>query len=49
MGLQKPSAPLVPYPTLPLGTPCSVQWLAASICLCTCQALSEPLRRQLYP
>nr|AAQ96214.1 LRRGT00001 [Rattus norvegicus]AAS66205.1 LRRG00114 [Rattus norvegicus] len=26
----------------------SVQWLAASIQLCVCQALAEPLRRQLY-
>jgi hypothetical protein len=24
----------------------SVQWLAVSICLCICQALAEPLRRQ---
>jgi hypothetical protein len=31
-----------------MGTPCSAQWLAASICLCTCQVLAEPLRRQLY-
>jgi hypothetical protein len=31
-----------------LETTCSVQWLAASICLCICQALVEPLRRQLY-
>jgi len=29
-----------------LGTTFSDQWLAASICLC--QALAEPLRRQLY-
>jgi hypothetical protein len=34
--------------TPPLVTPCSVQWLAASIHLCICQALAEPLRRQLY-
>ena len=34
--------------TPPLGNPCSVQWLAGSICLCVCQALAEPLRRQLY-
>ena len=33
MGLQNPSAPSVPSPTPPLGTPCSVQWLAVSICL----------------
>jgi hypothetical protein len=33
---------------LPSGIPCSVQWFAASICLCICKALSGPLRRQLY-
>jgi hypothetical protein len=48
MGFQIPSAPLVLSLTPPLGTPCSVQWLAASICLYICQALAEPLRRQLY-
>jgi hypothetical protein len=26
--------------TPPLGTLCSVQWLAATICLCVCQALA---------
>ena len=25
-----------------------IQWLSASISLCVCQALTEPLRRQLY-
>ena len=30
MGLQSPSAPLVLPLTLPLGTPCSIQWLAVS-------------------
>jgi hypothetical protein len=30
----------------PLGTLCSVQWLAVSIHLCNCQALVGPLRRQ---
>jgi hypothetical protein len=48
MALQTPSAPSVLSLTSPLGTLCSVQWLAASICLCICQALTEPLRRQLY-
>jgi hypothetical protein len=48
MGLQTSSAPLVPSPTPPSGTPLSVQWLAASICLCICQALADPLRRQPY-
>ena len=37
------SSPLTP----PLGTPCSVQWMAVSIHLCICQALAKPLRRQL--
>ena len=32
----------------PLGTMCSVHWLAVSIHFCISQALSEPLRRQLY-
>ena len=31
-----------------IRNPSSVQWLAASIHLCICQALAEPLRRQLY-
>jgi hypothetical protein len=48
MGLQTTSAPSVLFLTPPLGTLCSVQWLAESICLCICQALAEPLRRQLY-
>jgi hypothetical protein len=52
VGLQIPSAPsvlsLTPTLGTPLGTPCLVQWLTVSICLCICQALTEPLRRQLY-
>jgi hypothetical protein len=48
MWLQAPSAPSVLSLIPPLGTPCSIQSLAASICLCNCQALAEPLRRQLY-
>jgi hypothetical protein len=48
MCLQTPSAPSVLSLIPPLGTPCSVQWLAASIRLCICQALAEPLRGQLY-
>jgi hypothetical protein len=48
MGLQTPSAPSVPSPTPPSGTPCSVQRLTLSIYLCICQALVESLRRQLY-
>jgi hypothetical protein len=48
MGLQTPSAPWVLSLAPPLGTLCSVQWLAESIHLCIFQALVEPLRRQLY-
>jgi hypothetical protein len=48
MGLQTLSAPSVPSPTPPSGTPLLVQWLAVSLPLCICQALAEPLRRQLY-
>jgi hypothetical protein len=31
-----------------LGSLCSVQWLAVSIQICICQALTEPFRRQLF-
>jgi hypothetical protein len=48
MRLQTPSPPSVLSLTPPLGTPCSVQWLAESIHFCICQALAEPLRRELY-
>jgi hypothetical protein len=48
MGLQIPSAPSDFSLALPLGSPCSVQWLTVSIHLCICQALAESLRRQLY-
>jgi hypothetical protein len=52
MEWQIPSPPsvlsLTPSLGTPLGTPCSVPWLAASIYLCIGQALAEPLRRQLY-
>jgi hypothetical protein len=48
MRLQTSSAPWVLSLAPPLGTTCSVQWLAANIHLCICQALAEPLRRQLY-
>jgi hypothetical protein len=44
IGLHTRSAPEVLSLTPPMGT----QWLAGSICLCVCQALTEPLRRQLY-
>jgi len=48
MGLQMPSAPSILSLTPPRWTPFSVQWFAASICLCIYHALAEPLRRQLY-
>jgi hypothetical protein len=48
MGLQTPSTPSVLSLTPPLGSPCSVQWLAMSIGLCNCQPLAQALRRQLY-
>jgi hypothetical protein len=44
----KPFCFLYPFSNSSLRTPCSVQWLAVSICLYICQALAEPLRRQLY-
>jgi hypothetical protein len=47
-GLQTPSSPSNLSLTPPPRILCSVQWLAGSICLCICQALAEPLRRQLY-
>jgi hypothetical protein len=48
MELQTPSALSVLPLTPPLGTPCSVWWLAASICICICHALADPLRRHPY-
>ena len=48
MGLQTPLAPWVLSLAPSLGTLCSVQWMAVSIHFCICQALAEPLRRQLY-
>ena len=47
-GLQAPSAPSVLHITPPLESLSSVQWFAASICICIGQALAETLRRQLY-
>jgi hypothetical protein len=47
-GLQTTSAPWVLSLAPPLGTLCFVQWMAVSIHFCICQALAEPLRRQLY-
>ena len=48
MGLQTSSDPWVLSLASPLGTLCSVQWMAKSIHLCICQALAESLGRQLY-
>ena len=48
IGLLSPSAPSVLPLTSPLGFPCSVRWLAASIHNWIGQALTEPLRRQQY-
>ena len=42
------SAPLVLSLAPSLGSPCSVQWLAASILNCICMTLAEPLRRHPY-
>jgi hypothetical protein len=48
MELQTPSTPWVLSLTSSLGTLCFVQWMAVSIHVCICQALTEPLRSQLY-
>ena len=48
MGMQTPSAPSVLPLTPPLGSPCSVRWLAVCIHICIGQALTEPLRGQPY-
>jgi hypothetical protein len=46
--LQISSAPWVLSLVPSLGTLCSVQWMILSIHFCICQALAEPLMRQLY-
>jgi hypothetical protein len=48
MGLQTPSAPWVLSLAPSLGILCSVQWMGASLQLCICEAIAEPLRRELY-
>ena len=48
MGLQTPSAPWVLSLAPSLGTLCSIQWMAVSIHFCICQALAEPLMKQVY-
>jgi len=48
-GVATPSAPPVHSLTpSPLGSGCSVVWLAVSILICISQALAEPLRRHPY-
>jgi hypothetical protein len=47
-GSTKPFRSLGPSLVPPLGTLCSLQWLAQSIHLFIWQAMVEPLRRQLY-
>jgi len=48
MGLQTPSAPSVFSLTPPLGSLCSVWWLAASILASVSKALAESLWRHPY-
>ena len=48
MGFQTPSAPSVLSLTPPLGTLCSVQWMAVSLHFYIFRVLAESLRRQLY-
>ena len=47
-GAANPLSSLVLFLAPPLGTLCSVQWMAVSIHFCIFQALGEPLRRQSY-
>jgi hypothetical protein len=46
--LQTPSASWVFSLAPSLGIILSVQWMAVSVHFCICQALAEPLRRELY-
>jgi hypothetical protein len=48
IGLQTHSAPWVLSLAPSLGTLCSFEWMVERIHFCICQALEEPLRRQLY-
>ena len=48
MRFETPSGLSVLSLTPLLENPCSVQWLAESICLCIWKALAVPLRRQPY-
>jgi len=47
-GVANPLAPSIFSLTPPLGSLCSVWWLAASILICISKALAEPLRRHPY-
>ena len=48
MEMQTPSATWVLSLAPPLKTLCSVQWMTVIIHFCICQALADPLRRQLF-
>jgi len=48
MTLQTPSAPSVLPLTTPLGLLCSVRWFTASILICICKVLAQPLMEHLY-
>jgi hypothetical protein len=48
MGLQTRSVPCLFSLVHSLGILCSVPQIAVSIHFCVCQALAEPLRKQLY-
>jgi hypothetical protein len=48
MGLQNSFSSLGTFSAPSLGNLCSIQWMIVSIHFCICQALAEPLRRQLY-
>jgi len=48
VGLQAPLAPSIISLSPLMGTPFSVQRLAASLRFYICHTLAEPLRRQLY-
>ena len=47
-GVVIPFTSFSPSPNSSLGSLCSVQWLAVSICICIGQALAEPLSGQQY-
>jgi hypothetical protein len=48
MELQTPFSSFSPFFNSSLGVSPPVRWLAVSIHICICEALVEPLRRQLY-